>query len=276
MAQVLLLKIDSDGFPREHSSSADDVTFLSFSVTGGGPVLSGSGLDMNNLDIVDVQDLAFVDPATATINQTAGSLVVDNIMAKERENTLTTAGGIAFPVITDVAGEVDALRIPALAGAPTASPTNGGEGHLVWDSAGNRLFAWDGSAWDDLSVSDAAESVQNIFTAGATIAARDVVYVSAADEVSPAIGTDAAQAQATVGFAVAGASATNPVEIRSSGIVSGFSGLTAGATYYLSTATAGAVQNAVPTGTGNVVLKVGTAKSATQMFINMQYLGRRA
>jgi len=276
MAQVLLLKLDANGYPLEHSSSGDDVTFLSYSVTGGGPVLSGTGLDMNNQDVVDVNDLAFNDPTSGTINQTAGALIVDNIMAKERSNVMTTAGDILFPVISDSSGQVDAFRLPALAGAPSATPTATGEGFMVWNSSDNKLYIWNGTAWDDQSTVSSAENIDNIYTVEADVAARDVVYISSADSVSPAIGTSASEAQGSIGFAMATVTATNPVSVRSEGIMSGFSGLTAGATYYLSTATAGAVQSATPTGSGNVVLKVGVAKSATAIHAQFQYLGRRA
>ena len=142
MAQVKLLKIASDGVPLEMDTASDDVTLNSFTVQGGGPVLSPTGLDLNNKDVSDIKDLLFNDPSVGIINLTAGDLIADDIMAKERENLMTTAGGVVFPVISDVAGEVDSFRLPQIAGAPTASPTNGGEGHLVWDSTNDRLYAW--------------------------------------------------------------------------------------------------------------------------------------
>jgi hypothetical protein len=275
VAQVKLLKIASDGVPLEFNSAADDITLNSFTVQGGGPVLSGTGLDMNNQDISDVNDLSFNDPTTGTINQTAGALIIDNIMAKERENTMTTAGGVAFPVITDTAGQVDAFRLPALAGVPSASPTNGGEGHMVWDSSNNKLMAWDGAAWLDISASGTATDVLNTYTAEVTIAARDVVYISSADNVSPAQ-ADAAATSYAVGFANAGAAAAASVGVKTDGIIGGFSGLTAGARYYLSAATAGLITSTLPVGTGNTIVQVGYAKSATDVQIQLLQLGRRA
>ena len=133
MAQIRVLKISSDGIPLEHSFT-DDVTFTSFTVDGGGPVMSGTGIDMNGQDVSDLSDLVFTDPSVGTINQTAGSLIVDNLMAKERSNTLTTAADILFPTVTDSAGQVDIFRLPTIAGAPTATPTTSGEGFLLWDS----------------------------------------------------------------------------------------------------------------------------------------------
>lgn len=275
MAQVKLLKIASDGVPLEFDSAADDVTLNSYTVQGGGPVLSSTGLDLNNQDVVDVNDVQFNNPATGTINQTAGNLIIDNIMAKERSNAMTTAGDILFPVISDTAGQVDAFRLPSLAGVPTATPTTSGEGFIVWDSSNNHLYAWDGSAWDNLSTAVSSQSVQNTYTAAATIAARDVVYISAADSVSPA-DADAVATSYAIGLAVASASATNPVTIQENGIMSGFSSLTSGARYYLSSGTAGTITSTIPSGSGHTVVQVGYAKSATALQIQIQNLGRRA
>lgn len=275
MAQILLLKIAADGVPLEMDSAADDITLNSFSIQGGGPVLSGTGLDANNQDVSDVKDLIFNDPTAGTINQTAGALIVDDIMAKERENTMTIAGGIAFPVIADNAGEVDAFRLPAIAGVPTAAPTNGGEGHVVWDSTGNRMFAWDGSAWDDLSTVQSAESILNPYTAGVAIAANEAVYISAADTVSLALANNTSQSY-MVGFAKAAASLGNPVDIQSEGVMAGFTGLTAGSRYYLDDATAGAITSTIPSGSGKTIVQVGYARAATKMHIHIEQMGRRA
>lgn len=275
MAQIKLLKIASDGVPLEFDSASDDITLNSFSVQGGGPVLSGTGLDMNNQDVSDIKNLDFNDPSVSTIEQTAGALIVDNIMAKERENLMTTAGGISFPVITDVAGQVDAFRLPALAGAPTATPSTGGEGHLVWDSTNNKLYAWDGAAWDDLSTVDAANKVVNSYTADEALSARDVLYISAADNVSKALANNTSQSYA-MGLAVAAAIDTAPVEVQSEGVMTGFTGLTAGARYYLDASTAGAITSTIPTGTGNTVVQVGYAKSASALHIHIEQMGRRA
>lgn len=275
MAQVKLLKIGSDGVPLEFSSASDDITLNSFTVQGGGPVLSGTGLDMNNQDISDIKNIDFNDPTTNTIEQTAGALIIDNIMAKERENLMTTAGGIAFPVITNVVGQVDAFRLPALAGIPSASPSNGGEGHLVWDSTNNQLYAWNGTVWDNLSVADSANQVLNPYTADEALAARDVLYISAADNVSKAI-ADNTSASYAIGFAKAAAADTNPVEVVSEGVLTGFSGLTVGSRYFLDDTTAGAITTSAPSGSGKTVVQVGYAKSATALHIHIEQMGRRA
>lgn len=275
MAQVRLLKISSDGVPLEFDSAADEITLASFTVQGGGPALGASGLDMNSFDIVDVEDLVFENPAASTINQTAGDLVIDNIMAKERSNLLTTAADILFPVISDSAGQVDSFRVPALPGAPSATPTNAGSGYLVFDSSNEDLYVWNGSAWDNLNTVAQAESIVNSYTAEVSVAARDVVFISSADNVSPADASSPADSYA-IGLAVSAASAAAPVSVQSEGIMSGFSGLTAGSRYFLSAATAGAITPTIPTGTGNTIIQVGYARSASALHIQLQSLGRRA
>lgn len=274
MAQVKLLKIGTDGVPTEFGTG-DDITLNSYTITGGGPVLSATGLDLQAQALVDASSVQVTDPTTGFLNQTAGNLIFDNIMGKERENALTTAAGITFPVISDSAGQVDAFRLPALAGAPSATPTTGGEGHMVWDSTNNKLMVWDGSAWSDVASTGTATDVLNSYTAEVTIAARDVVYISSADNVSPALANNTSQSYA-VGFASGGAAAAAPVGVKTDGIIGGFSGLTAGARYYLSPSTAGAITATVPNGSGNTVVQVGYAKSATDVQIQLLQLGRRA
>lgn len=275
MSQVKLLKIHTNGIPVEFDSAADDITLNSYSVQGGGPVLSATGLDLNNQDVSDVNDLAFNDPTTGTINQTAGLLVVDNIMAKERNNVMTTAGAILFPLITDTAAQVDSFKVPNIAGVPSATPAfSSVAGYLAYDSTNKNMYVWDGAAWDNMNTVSSTNNVDDSYIAETAIAARDVVYISSADNVSKAAASADVTAQA-VGFATAAALITAPVNVRKYGRLSGFSALTAGARYYLS-ATAGTITATVPAGAGHTIVQVGYAKNATDLDIQIQSLGRRA
>ena len=237
--------------------------------------MGATGIDMNGQDISDLSDLVFTDPSVGTINQTVGAVIVNNLMAKERSNVMTTAGDVLFPVITDVAGQVDAFRLPALAGAPSATPTASGEGFLVWNSAADKLYAWNGASWVDLSTATAANSTQNNFIAEVAVASRDAVYISSADNVSPAQGLSTS-ASYLIGFAVAAAAPTVAVSVQSNGLMSGFTALTAGARYYLSAATPGGITSTIPVGSGNTVVQAGYAKSATVFNIDIEQMGRRA
>ena len=273
MAQIRLLKIAADGLPTEFDSASDEITLASFSA-GAGPSVAISGIDMNNTDLSAVQDLNFQDPATATINQTAGNLVIDDVMAKDRENLLSVAGGIAFPVVSNVAGEVDSFRLPSITAVPSAIPTNGGSGHMLFNSSNGHVYLYNGTLWDDLSTVSSAESIENSFDADVAIGARDVVYISTEDKVSPASAAAEASARA-IGFAMNAATAGQAVSVKSDGLVVGFSGLTSGARYYLSN-TAGQISTTVPTGSGNIIHQAGYSKNATTLKIQFQNLGRRA
>jgi hypothetical protein len=275
MSQVKLLKIDATyGIPLEFDTATDDITLNSYTIQGGGPVLSGSGLDLNNQDISDIKNVSFNTSSTATIGVNGTTYIADDWMFQTKENVLTTAGAILFPVITDNTNQVDAFRLPALAGVPTASPADGGEGYLVWDSTNNALYAWNGSAWDNLNTVTSAEHLDDPYTAGEALVATDAVYISAADTVSKAE-CDVVTSSYLIGFATGAANTSDPVTVRKNGYLGGFSTLTAGARYYLS-ATAGAITATLPTGTGNVIVQAGYAKNTTTLDIQILQLGRRA
>lgn len=276
MAQVKLLKISSDGLPLEMDTAADDITLASYSVTGGGPVLSGTGLDMNNQDVSDVKNLDFNNPSVNTIDQTSGPLIVDDLMFQTKENVMTTAGAVLFPSIADNVDQVDAFRLPALAGAPTATPADGGEGYLVWDSTNNFLYAWNGSAWVNQSQAAEAGKVCNTYIAGENLNAVELVYISSADTVSKADVSGAGAPSRVLGFTKASALSAANVEICSDGLLTGFSALTAGARYFADPATPGGITTTTPVGTGNTIVQAGYAKSATQFHIHIEQMGRRA
>jgi hypothetical protein len=275
MGQVLLLKIDASGIPVEMTDSADEITLASYTVQGGGPVLGATGLDLNNQDVADIKDINFNDSSTATITIASGAMVADKLMFESKKNSMDVEAGVLFPVVTDDVDELDAFRLPAIAGTPSATPTSGGAGHFVYDSTNKKPYIWDGTAWDDLSLAESAKAIDDSYTADEALAIRDAVYLSAADNVSKAKG-DADASSRLLGFAIEGVSDTDPVLVRKFGVLGGFSGLTAGSRYFLSAATAGAVTATLPVGSGNVIVQAGYAKSATELDIQIQQLGKRA
>lgn len=276
MAQVKLLKIHaSTGVPQEFDSTADDITLLSFAVTGGGPVLSGTGLDLNNQDVSDVSDISFNDPAVGTIigSNANNTIIANDLMGQAKENTMAVGAAILFPTVADAVNEVDAYRFPTIAGVPTAAPADAssGGGFALYDTTGKNLYLWDGALWDNIENS---EAVENSYTAEEAIAARDCVYISSADSVSKADADDDTKSQA-IGFAQLAALITAPVLIKTDGIVTGFTGLTAGARYFISS-TAGAITATAPTASGRNVMQVGFAKSTTALQIRFQFYAKRA
>ncbi len=248
MAIIKVLKIATDGVPLEQAA-ADDASFASYSVAS---------------------------PSTKGLVATASEIAFDNVVAKERTNVFTTAGDILFPVVTDTAGQVDAFRLPAIAGTPTATPTASGEGFVVWDSTNDLMYVHNGATWTNAFAAAASSAaIITSWTSASTIATRDVVYISAADTVEKAK-ADVVATSYAIGFAVAGTTVGLPISIQENGNMGGFSGLTAGSRYYLSGATAGAVTATIPSTTGYSIVQCGFAKSTTSMHIAFQELGRRA
>lgn len=277
MAQVKLLKIDADGIPVQMNDAADDITLNSFTVQGGGPVLSPTGLDLLTENISNSGNIDFNDPSVNTIEQTAGALIIDDLMAKERDNLMAAGSSILFGAVADVAGELDALQVPQASAMPTATPANNANGGYLVEYNGE-LYMWDdvNTEWKNLSLAADANTVISEFTADEALAARDLVYISAADNVSKAnVAAGGAPARA-IGFATAAALDMAQVNVQTDGILSGFTGLTPGSYYYADSATPGLITATRPVGSGNTIVLVGVAKSATQLFIDVQYLGRLA
>lgn len=73
-----------------------------------------------------------------------------------------------------------------------------------------------------------------------------------------------------LGFAISGGTSGQNINVQTSGVVSGFSGLATGTTYYVSTSTAGAITGTKTNTSGQIVTEVGVAVSATKLLINRQ------
>lgn len=93
----------------------------------------------------------------------------------------------------------------------------------------------------------------------------DVVYVSAADTVKKAK-ADAAATASPGAIALATATIANGAvgQYQTGGILAGLAGLTAGAVYYLSAATAGLMTTVAPSTPGQYVQELGVAISTTE------------
>lgn len=279
MAQIKLLKLDASGLPLEMDQANDDITLNSFAVDGTSLSIGSSGLSMGALPISNVTNIQFNDPTADTINQTAGTLVIDDIMAVDRDNAMSSGASILFASsISDLAGEVDAFRLPHLTSgnAPTANPTATGGGFLV--ESGGSVYVWDEalSSWNNLGVADSAENLQNDdYVAGEGLTSAFALYISGADEVSKAQADSVATSE-VIGFNASNVTSGAAVTLVTAGRLDAFSGLTAGTRYYLDPDTAGEITDTVPTTSGDVIMFVGYAKNSTTLEMQFQYLGRRS
>lgn len=140
------------------------------------------------------------------------------------------------------------------------------EGNVYWDSSNDALYVYDGAAWSEVG-GDTSEVVVTMTSAGVT--AGDAVYINGSGQAASAQ-ADNINTSKVIGFAKTTVGSGSNVDIIVVGTVSGvLSGATAGNTYFLSDATAGDVSTTVPSDNGDVVMRVGYAISATDLFIDL-------
>jgi len=102
-------------------------------------------------------------------------------------------------------------------------------------------------------------------TAGETLAAGDVVQLDSGTKAkADAEGTT----KGALGICQGAATASNPVNVFIAGVFT-TTGLTAGAVYFLSAATAGAITATAPTGTGDQIRVIGQAISTTLLLVSI-------
>lgn len=107
-------------------------------------------------------------------------------------------------------------------------------------------------------------AVQGTYSCPAGVNPLDAVYLSAADNVDLADADDASK-QPLIGIVDSKPGATTAI-VTYYGEVSGFVGLTPGDTYYLSI-TPGQITNVAPSNPGEIVQRIGFAKSATVLMV---------
>jgi hypothetical protein len=172
---------------------------------------------------------------------------------------LVTSAGVADAdkiVATDAAGRLDGSLMPG--GAPVnASAGAGDAGKLPKLDASGKLDTTmmpSGVGAETMAVVTsenlAAGSMVNVYNNSGTLNARKADATSAGKRAH--------------GFVLAATTSGQTATVYFDGTVTGLSGLTNGATYFLHT-TAGGVTVTAPSATGNVVQPVGVASSATTL-----------
>lgn len=139
---------------------------------------------------------------------------------------------------------------------------------VVTGTVDGRDVATDGAKLDTI------EAASNIgtFTAGETLTAGDVVYMAADGKVYQALANGVPIEARVLGIANEAGTTNNPVDIVIHGNDTNQVGLTVGSPYFLST-TAGAISATAPTGSGEVIVRVGYATSATSINIQPTVIG---
>ncbi|MGI9158305.1 MAG: hypothetical protein ACR2K1_00985 [Saprospiraceae bacterium] len=105
-------------------------------------------------------------------------------------------------------------------------------------------------------------------TTGEALSAGNLVYISNTGTVLKADAN--AVAKAAVGYVTSSAASGASVTVFFEGTISGLTGLTPGATYFLSDTTTGGVSLTIPSNAGDIVQAVGIAVSATELTFEPQ------
>lgn len=140
--------------------------------------------------------------------------------------------------------------------AITSSAGAGDSGKMVALGGGGKL--------DSSMMPSGIGADSDSYEASETLSAGDVVNIWD-DTTAKARKADAsASSTKAMGFVNAGITSGASGTVSYDGVITGLSGLTIGATYYLSE-TAGQITATPPTTSGAIVQKVGWAKSATEL-----------
>lgn len=103
---------------------------------------------------------------------------------------------------------------------------------------------------------------------GSTITANKAVYINSSGEFDLAKADGGTTAPA-YGFTTASVASGASGSLQTDGLLTGFSGLTAGSKYYVDASTAGAITATAPTTAGQYVCGVGRAVSSTELQIDI-------
>ena len=209
---------------------------------------------------------------------------IDGADIADDEYARFTANGLesrtAAEVAADIEGSIDAvgaLDSGSITSGFTSIDVGSGAitttGTLTGETVAGTTFSGGEAAKVDFGDTDPADNAATgivfSFTAGATLAIGDVVYMHTDGEVAKA-DADAVTTMPAIGICVSSGTDGNAVDVMVQGVMhdtSAFPTFTVGNDVYVGT-TAGAVQTAAPSGSGDTVQKVGVATHADKIYFN--------
>jgi hypothetical protein len=150
---------------------------------------------------------------------------------------------------------------------PQIVATDGEPGSIYMEqgSSGRVLFKLDSGVttnWHNL-----VSSVTPVVQATHGLSVGDIIYFDGADYLLALADTEITAEVVGVVSSVLG---PNSFEFTTSGLVSGYTGLTPGQVYFLSETTPGGLELAAPTVIGMIDMPIGIALSATELYVNIR------
>lgn len=218
--------------------------------------------------VVDVLTVVRAQQSTTGAIHSSGASVALNITAKSVSDLNTAvnsleSSAVSLPIdlTTDVTGDLNNTIIGnSTAAAGTFTTATADTVSITEDGKIDFSNTAPGTSGD-------ATGVIFSFTAGATLAVGDVVYLGTGGKVLLA-DADADTTMPALGICTSASTDTNPVDVMVQGIMklTGWS-FTAGDNIFVST-TAGDVTSTAPTGTGDTVQKIGVATASDAVYFN--------
>lgn len=264
MAIIRPIKVDATtGLFIEMDNSADDLRANTIALEGSMVVLNSGGIVLNSGTISGAGDISFIAPSTKGLVQTSGgTLAADNIMGKDRDNTLNSNATILFPTIDNTPSGLIAFRLPNVTVAPTATPAVAGIGYLVAQSG--TLWLWDGVAWVNGAT---AQTVAKSYIAATGVGAGHPVCLNSACMVVHALNLTESAARC-IGFALNSAGSGVSVSVVRHGSIAIGTALVPGSRYFLGSASG--VITATPAASANhQIVQVGYAEGTGSLAIQI-------
>jgi hypothetical protein len=211
--------------------------------------------------------------ATSGLSFSTGELQLDDSVAGTGISIASKVMSVDYGSTASTAVEGDTTFAAAagagLTGGQASAALGGGISYTMTVGAGNGIVV----NADDVEVNqDTVEQVLTNATSTTTSSDRDIMVMNASGTINPGDANDAFSDQ-IVGIAAQAHSATATATVFNipGSVIGGFTGLTAGATQYLSE-TAGALTATAPTTSGAQVVRIGHAISTTELFYSPQFM----
>lgn len=259
------------GLSRHDLVPGEVITLTATSPVGAGITYSWEILDkVNTTAVLSATTGASVTIGVAgLISQPCAFLIrltVNNngtITTEDRIASVRSLKGLRVPLFPETAPASNTLS----SNDPSLSTDNAQYASRAGISAGQNWRGWAEWTYEVvMALESLSASPLGTYTVPGTVAVGDTVYVTGASTADKASNAAFATAGGAVGIVVQKPTGTTAV-VALAGEVSTLSGLTAGLTYFLGTA--GAVTATPPTSAGQVVRRIGVAKSATTLSLDI-------